>query len=353
MHTVSRPIQILLLLLTVALVLFPFYGELLAGNTHDYWVQKLTAVMILAIMAVSLDLLVGVTGMVSIAHAAFFGLAGYTVVLIAPEWEPGSIWILLPAAVAAAGLAALVMGLLIIRTSGIFFIMATIAFSQMIYYLFHDSTFAGGSDGIYLFSAPEVVLFGRPLLDLGDRMTLFYVTLASLIGIYLLTRIILRAPFGRVLLGIRENEERIRAVGYNPLYYKLAVFVIGGLIAGFAGVLSATQYQYMDPSQVNWHLSAEVLIMVILGGLGTLYGPILGAFAYEGLHYTFTSFIHHWQLPMGVVVIAMVLVLPKGIAGGLEWLVARYRSRRRAETGPAPSGDRQPAKREAGGPGHE
>ncbi|MEX0732904.1 MAG: branched-chain amino acid ABC transporter permease [Aquisalimonadaceae bacterium] len=334
MHSVSRPIQILLVLLSALLLLYPLFGEALAGNAYDYWLQKMTTVMILAILAVSLDLLVGVAGMVSIAHAAFFGLAGYTVVLVAPEWEPGNLWILLPAALVIAALASLVMGLLIIRTSGIFFIMATIAFSQMIYYIFHDSDFAGGSDGAYLFSTPETMVMGRSLLDLGDRLTLFYVTLISLLLIYLLLRIVLRAPFGRVLIGIRENEQRVRALGYNPSFYKLSAFVIGGTIAGFAGVLSAIQYQYIDPSQVNWHLSAEVLVMVILGGLGSLYGPILGAFAFEGLHYTFSSFTRHWQLPMGIVVIVMVLMLPRGIAGGLEWLSERLGRRFEA---PAPS----------------
>ncbi|MCC5809563.1 MAG: branched-chain amino acid ABC transporter permease [Ectothiorhodospiraceae bacterium] len=327
MRSLPRSVQVFLLALTVLLAFYPVFGEMLVGDRYDYWLQKLTSVMILAIMAVSLDLLVGVTGMVSIAHAAFFGLAGYTMVMVAPEWDAGSIWILLPAAVLAAALAALVMGVLIIRTHGIFFIMATIAFSQMIYYIFHDSDFAGGSDGTYLFGAPTVELFGRELLNLSDRVTLFYVTLVSLLLVYLLLRTMLRAPFGRVLFGIKENEERVRAMGYNPLYYKLVAFVIGGTLAGFAGVLSATQYQFIDPSQVNWHLSAEVLIMVILGGLGTLWGPILGAFAFEGLHYWFSSMTRYWELPMGVVVILMVLVLPKGIAGGVMWVADKLERR--------------------------
>lgn len=338
-----RAIPPILLLLVLLLALYPVLGGALLGPQHAFWMQRLTSVMILAIMAASLNLLVGVTGMISVAHAAFFGLAGYTMVLIAPEWEAASLWLLLPSALIVAALASLVMGILIIRTHGIFFIMATIAFSQMLFYVFHDTQIAGGSDGAYLFSAPTVELLGRPLLDLGDRYTLFYVTLVSLVGVYLLLRALVHAPFGRVLLGIHANEGRVRAIGYNPSYYKLAAFVVAGMLAGYAGVLSATQFNFVDPSQVGWHLSAEVLVMVILGGTGTLWGPILGAFAYEGLHQAFTGLVRHWELPMGMTIILMVLLLPEGIAGAVVRLGERWAS----------PDDAAPAAPAAGGPVEE
>lgn len=328
MRTLPRPLRVLLLLLTLLLACYPFWGEWLLGQRYDFFLQKLTSIMILAIVALGLDLLVGITGMVSLAQAVFFGLAGYTMVLAAPEFEAANIWVVLPLAVGVAALAALIMGMLIIRTSGIFFIMATIAFSQMAFYLVHDSEFAGGSDGIYLFFRPEVAIAGIQLLDLESRQTVFYLTLVSMVGVYLLLRTMLQAPFGRVLLGIRENEERVRAMGYNPIYYKLAVFVIAGAIAGYAGVLNATQYGFMSPGQLSWQLSAHALVMVILGGMGSLFGAILGAFAFEGLHYWFASITPHWQLLMGAVVIAMVLLLPKGIAGLLLQLAQRLGRRR-------------------------
>ena len=299
------------------------------GEQHEFFIQQLTNIMILAIVALSLDLLVGVSGMVSLASAAFFGMAGYSLVLFAPEYEAISIWIALPVCLGISALAALLMGLLIIRTSGIFFIMVTIAFSQMLYYLFHDASFAGGSDGVYLYLKPDVSIAGVQLLDLGNPTTLFYVVLASLGLLFILLRTFLRAPFGRVLLGIKENEQRVRAMGYNPLFYKLAAFVIAGTIAGYAGMLSATQYGFVSPGQLSWQMSAHILVMVILGGMGTLFGPILGAFAFEGLHQLFASLTPHWELPMGIMVIAMVLLLPRGIAGLLLQLAA-YRHRKTA-----------------------
>jgi branched-chain amino acid transport system permease protein len=265
-------------------------------------------------------------------------------VLYAPEFEAVSLWVGLPLALLAAAAAALIMGLLIIRTSGIFFIMATIAFSQMLFYLFHDADFAGGSDGIYLFFKPEVMLGETVLLDLENRATVFYLVLACLVGVYLLLRTFLRAPFGRVLLGIKENEARVRAMGYNPLYYKLTAFVIAGTLAGLAGVLNVVQYGFVSPGVVSWQLSAHALIMVILGGLGTLFGPILGAFAFEGLHYWFATITHHWELLMGLVVIGAVLLLPRGIAGLLLQLTGRRRPVRPPKPEPEKAQVAQPGK---------
>lgn len=331
MRAQPRTVRILLALLALVMAVFPLVGEGLTGARFDYWLQQLTAVMILAILAVSLDLLVGVTGLVSVAHAAFAGIAGYAMVLMAPEFAAANIWIVLPASVGLAALAALVTGALVMRTSGIFFIMATIAFSQMFFYFFHDATFTGGSDGIYIFFKPEVQLFGFELIDLDHRVSFFYVVLGSLLGVYLLLRAMLRAPFGRVLFGIRQNEERVRALGYDTNAYKLAAFVIGGTISGYAGVLAATQYGFVDPSLVSWQQSAHILVMVIMGGMGTLYGPILGAFAFEGLHHWFSTMTRHWELPMGIIVILLVLLLPRGIAGLPQQIPAWWQNLRRGD----------------------
>ena len=216
MRCLPRSIQILLMVLTVVLACYPIYGEVLVGEKYDFFLQKLTTIMILAIMALSLDLLVGVVGMVSLAQGAFFGIAAYTLALASPEYLPASVWSSLPLALGVSALAALVIGLLIIRTSGIFFIMATIAFSQMLFYLFHDAPFAGGSDGVFMMFKPELAIGGIQLVNLGDRQSLFYVVLGSMVAVYLLLRTLLRAPFGHVLSGIKENEVRVRALGYNP-----------------------------------------------------------------------------------------------------------------------------------------
>lgn len=333
MRHIPKPIQYLLLALLLVLALLPLLGGALFGERQEFLMQQVTYILILAIVALSLDLLVGVTGMVSLAQAAFFGIAGYSLVLLAPEFEPVSIWVALPLCLGISALAALLMGLLIIRTSGIFFIMVTIAFSQMLFYLFHDAPFAGGSDGAFLFMKPSVMIGDLQLLDLDNNTTLYYVVLASMVGVYLLLRTFLRAPFGKVLLGIKANEERVRALGYNPAYYKLAAFVIAGTIAGYAGMLAATQYGFVSPSQLSWQMSAHALVMVILGGMGSLFGAILGAFAFEGLHHLFASLTPHWELPMGLVVIAMVMLLPKGIAGLLVKICERK---------PAPAAEDKP-----------
>ncbi|WP_339651774.1 branched-chain amino acid ABC transporter permease [Halopseudomonas pelagia] len=334
MRHLPRPIQYFLITLLLIMACFPLYGEILIGNSQGFWMEQLTHIMILAIVALSLDLLVGVTGMVSLAQAAFFGLAGYTLVLYAPEFEAVSIWVGLPVVLIVSAAVALVMGLLIVRTSGIFFIMVTIAFSQMFYYFFHDSSFAGGSDGLYLLMKPDVSIAGYQLLDLDNPRTVFYVALMSLVLIYLLLRTFMRAPFGRVLLGIKENEHRVQAMGFKPLYYKLTVFIIAGMISGYAGLLSVVQYGFVSPGQVSWLMSAHVLVMVIIGGIGSLFGAILGAFAFEGLHTLFSNLTKHWELPMGLVVIAIVVMLPKGIAGLLLDMGARFEKSSKEEDKP-------------------
>lgn len=309
-----------LLALAALLALYPFYGGALFPGQHDFFMQKIISMMILAVFAMSLDLLVGISGMVSLGHAAFFGLGGYTLALIAPEYEAASIWTALPAALGVTAAAALVIGALSIRTSGVYFIMITLAFGQMFYYVFNDADFAGGSDGTYIYFRPTVEVFGVPLLDLEQPITFFYVVFAVMIGTYLFLRVLLASPFGKVLRGIGINPQRVRGVGYNPDAYKLVAFVIGAMLAGLAGFLSATQFGFVNPTMLGWHNSGHVLVMVILGGLGTLHGAILGAFVLEMLHTGIESLTEHWLLVLGGLIILMVLVLPKGLAGLLDTL---------------------------------
>ena len=306
----------------LALVLLPA----LAGK---FYVELFAKIMIMAVFAMSLDLLVGVTGLVSLGHAAFFGLASYVVALATPDkYAAASLWTSLPLAVAASALLALGIGALALRTRGVYFIMVTLALSQMVYFVFHDTKVGGGSDGTYLYVKPELKLGDRSLLDLDDSTQFYYAMLLLLLLTFAFLRLLLASRFGRALSGIRSNEQRMRALGFNTYAYKLAAFTIAGAIAGVAGYFAAVQFGFINPEMLSWHQSANVLLMVILGGLGNLFGAIVGAFAFVLLQDLFSSLTKHWLLLMGGFVILAVMLLPGGLTRADEtwhaWL-ARMR----------------------------
>jgi len=314
------------------LVAFPFIGD-------RFYVQFVTKILIMAIFAGSLNLLVGYTGLVSLGHAAFFGVAGYILALYSPDTHAASFWTSLLLAVSGAALMALIIGTLVLRTSGIFFIMATLAFAEMLFYVFHDTAIAGGSDGIYIHERPVLMIGNWQPLDLAHSGHFYYLVLAFSIGVTLFMRTILRSPFGQVIVGIRVNEHRMRALGFHTFRYKLVCFVIAGGIAGLAGYLAAVQFGVVNPEMLGWHLSGSVLMMVILGGMGTLIGPILGAFSMMFLEEIFQTMTKHWQLLIGVVIVLVALFLPRGVAGLLpDW------QRRRTKAG---SAQRAPGKTHA------
>jgi branched-chain amino acid transport system permease protein len=266
----------------------------------------------------SLDLLAGFTGLVSLGHAAFFGLGAYTLWALSPDYAAASLWLSLPAAAGVAALGALVIGLLVLRSSGVYFIMVTLAFTQMFFYYVTGAKSLGGSDGAYVYVKPDASLLGVSPFDLGKPLHFYFVVLALMAATYLLLRVILRAPFGRVVRGIRANEPRLRSLGYPTFRYKLASFVIAGALAGLAGYLDAAQFGFVNPDLFGWRLSGDVLMMVILGGMGTLHGPILGAFALVLLQDVLAGATRHWLLPMGLFIILAVLGLPGGIGGLAE-----------------------------------
>lgn len=308
MAPMPRVLTLLAAAAVVGLAFVPFFAE-------RYTIQLLTKIMTMAIFAMSLGLLVSGAGLVSLGHAAFFGLAAYSLALFSPAGAGASVWWSLPAVVVVTTLAALVIGSLAVRTTGIYFIMLTLAFGQMLFYLFHDAKFTGGSDGIYLNFRPTVELLGAELLSLDHRPTLFYVALALMVITYLAIGVILKAPFGRVILGIRLNEHRMRALGYNTYVYKLAAFAIAGGFAALAGFLYATQYRAVNPALFGWRESGLVLMMVILGGLRTRLGPAVGAFALVLLEEVLQAVTEHWLLGVGIFVIGAVLLLPDGLTG--------------------------------------
>lgn len=293
--------------LLLALVLFPLSEQI-------FYVELVAKTMVLAIFAMSLNLLVGYTGLVSFGHAAYFGVASYTAALLTPALADASLWLALPAAIAMAALAAFVIGLFVLRTKGIYFIMVALAFAQMAFYLFHDTALGGGSDGIFLNTKPAVALFGSLRLDLDRPAHVYYFILALTVASFLFLRRVVDSGFGRVLAGIRSNENRMLAMGYNTFRYKLAAFTIAGTLAGLAGYLHAMLNGFVTPELLAWHQSGNVLLVVILGGIGSLVGSIAGAVTFIGIQEFFQALSRHWQLLMGGAIVLIVVLLPGGLA---------------------------------------
>ena len=315
-------------LLSVVLLL-----ALMPLGATTFYLQLGAKILIMAIFALSLDLLVGHTGLISFGHAAYFGVAAYTLALITPKYEAANFWLTLPVAVAAAGLAALVIGFLVVRTTGVYFIMVTLAFAQMLYAVFHDTKLGGGSDGIYINVRPELTIAGFKPLDLENSAQFFYLTLIMLVVVYWLLSRILHAPFGRALAGLRVNEQRMRSIGFPVFFYKLGAFTLAGAVAGLAGYLAACQFGFVNPEILAWHQSGTVLMMVILGGMGRLHGAVIGAAGYVLLQELFSSsslfggYAKHWQLLMGSLIVIIVLALPHGIGGMIDLAWRRRASR--------------------------
>jgi branched-chain amino acid transport system permease protein len=320
MEKSSLSARIAIAAVALSFAAFPFVGG-------PFYIQLVTKIMIMAIFAMSLDLLVGYTGLVSLGHAAFFGVAGYAVALASPQYEAGSLWLTLTIALGCSALLAAAIGALVLRTSGVYFIMATLAFAQMIFYFFHDAKFAGGSDGLYVMVKPEAMLFGHRLLDLDNKLHFYYFVGALMIAVYVLLRIILQSSFGHALRGIKGNEMRMRSLGFSVYYYKLAVFTLAGTLAGLAGYLAALQFGFVNPELLGWHHSGNVLMMVILGGMGSLVGPVIGAFSMVLLQEFLSSLTKHWPLVMGLFIVVVALALPHGIGGLVERLTLKTRGK--------------------------
>ncbi len=289
------------------LALFP-----LAGST--FYTELVTKVMILAIFALSLDLLVGYTGLVSFGHAAYYGVGAYVLGLMAPKYEAASLWLTLPAAVAIAGIAALAVGAFVVRVKGIYFIMVTLAFAQMFYFVFHDTTFGRGSDGISMNFKPSAAIGSSVPFDFANAVHVYYFVLVLLVMVFVFLRLLLRSTFGRALQGIKSNEHRMRSLGFPVYLYKLASFAVAGALAGLAGYLSALQFGFVNPELLSWNQSGNVLLMLILGGQGSLYGAVVGAFAFVAMEEIYSSVTTHWQLLLGGTIILLVIFLPGGLA---------------------------------------
>ncbi|MBI3701673.1 MAG: branched-chain amino acid ABC transporter permease [Afipia sp.] len=303
----SRAILAPLVLLAVAIAL-PFVAP-------TYYVQFASKALIMGILAMSLNLVVGFGGLVSLCHAAFFGIAGYALALMSPKYDPASFWLTFPAAVAASAFAALTIGALALRTRGIYFIMVTLAFGEMLFFLFHDSKFAGGSDGAFIYNKPALGIgsLNPAWLNLEKPVIFYFFILIILVAVIALLAMIVRSPFGHALTASRDNERRARALGFPIFRLQLTAFTLSGAIAGVAGYFAAAQFGFVAPQMLGWHVSATVLVMVLIGGLRSVAGPLAGALALIGLEEILKATTEYWKLIEGLIVVAIVLMLPNGV----------------------------------------
>ncbi len=260
----------------------------------------------------SLDFLVGYTGIVSLGHAAFYGVGAYTLAYSFQSTDATNFWYALPLSLTASALIATIIGWLSIRTSGIYLLMITLAFGQMFYFFYLESSYFNGSDGIFLLNKPEILFGSYNLFDLENEVNLYFFVLGWFIIVFLLLKTILKTPFGQVIQGICVNESRVRALGYPTPRYKLISFVIAGTLAGLAGFLEATHTGFVTPSYSHWHQSGILLVILMLGGVRTLYGPVLGAATIVLLEDLLPEITDHWKLLLGILIILIVLFLPNG-----------------------------------------
>ncbi len=303
----------------IALAVFATLALLppLALAAGDKFLVSLGArVLIYALAAVSLDLILGFGGMVSFGHAAYLGIGGYVVGILAFHQMEGD-WfgtsqalIAWPLAVAASALAALAFGALSLRTGGVHFIMITLAFAQMVFFLFVSLEYYGGDDGLMVPTRSSL-----PGLRLGDDVTFYYVCLALLAAFTLLCARIVNSRFGMVLRGARQNERRMASLGFPVYRYRLAAFVIAGAGAGLAGCLYVNHGSYASPDMMAWTKSGEIMVMVILGGMGTLIGPILGAATLLMLESQLSGLTEHWMAILGPFLLLVVLFARRGLHG--------------------------------------
>jgi branched-chain amino acid transport system permease protein len=277
---------------------------------QPYYIELLRRVMIFAIAAVSLNLILGYGGLVSFGHAAYLGVGGYSVGILA-FYGIHNGWLQWTLAILASAAVALVIGAISVRTRGIYFIMITLAFTQMLYYLGISVEEYGGDDGMRL----KVKSQFSGLVDLGDPVAFYYATLVLLLACMYVVHRLVNSRFGMVLRAAKSNEARSRAIGFSPYPYQLAAFVIAGAMCGLAGALLANHTAYIAPAFMDWTRSGEIMFIVILGGMATTPGPALGAFALLIVEDLLAGWTEHWQVILGPLLVLCVLFFRRGLAG--------------------------------------
>jgi len=350
MRSIMRDERAWAVLLLVLAAFVPVVAPMLDSPAT---VTLATRIAIYAIAASSLNLLLGGGGLVSFGHAAYYGLGGYVVGILYAHYVSGEAFlgivpgtndllVTLPLAILVGGVGALVIGALSLRTSGVQFIMITLAFAQMLFFLFVSLKAYGGDDGLAIRRVAPV--FG---MNLRDPATLYWICLGLLATWLFLMDRVSRSRFGRVLAGIRQGERRMAAIGVRTYPYKLAAFVIAGMGAAMAGALMVNQARFVSPDMMHWTKSGELMVMVILGGLGTLVGPALGAAALVTLEYTLSGLTEHWQFILGPILVLVVLFARGGLMGAVRQIAGMRRAPEALPAGELPPGRVQPEDRAA------
>jgi branched-chain amino acid transport system permease protein len=327
MPSLATRFEIVPIVLFAAFVAAPLFA--MVSGAEGYVLSLLTRVMIFGIAAMALDLILGYGALVSFGHAAFLGLGGYAVGILASHGI-GDLLVQIPVALAASAIFALITGAISLRTKGVYFIMITLAFGQMLYFLATSLAAYGGDDGMTL--ASRSLVAGSSILE--NDFTFYWVCLLCLLGAYAFSRSVVASRFGRVLRGTKENAIRMEAIGFQPFRYQLAAYVLSGMMAGLAGCLLANQAEFVSPAYMTWQRSGELIFMVVLGGLGSLHGAIIGAAAFLLLEEFLPEILHglsfflgeetrahlaeNWKMVFGPLLILIVLFVRGGIMGLLR-----------------------------------
>lgn len=321
-----------MLVVIVGLLFFILLPPVASIIGDEYLVTLFTRILIYALAAVSLDLIIGYGGMVSLGHTAFFGIGAYVVGILTFHIQEGTLlasWpveltgsnsalIVWPVAIFFSAIMAAIIGAISLRTTGMQFIMITLAFAQMLYYLFVSLETYGGDDGISLWSRNTV-----PALDLGNDRLFYYLCLGFLIAFLFLSHRLVHSRFGRVIRGAKQNPLRMQSLGFPTYRYQLVCFSIAGAGAGLAGALMANQSEFVSPGLLHWTHSGEMMVMVLLGGLGSLFGPVLGATVLLLMEEILASYTEHWMVFLGPFLIIVVLFAKRGLFGLLVGKGAR------------------------------
>lgn len=306
-------------LMFLALALAPVVAH---ATGQGHWVSLMTRVMILAIGALSLDLILGIGGLVSFGHAAFVGLAAYATGILIQEGF-GDVFVALPAALAVCGLFGLFTGYVSLRTRGVAFIMITLAFGQMAYFLAQSLYVYGGDDGLTI--PGRMTIAGLPLLK--NNIAFFYFVFLWLLGLFLLLRALVASRFGRALRGARDNATRMASLGYDVMKIRLAAYVMAGMMGGVSGVLLVNQTEFVSPAFMAWQRSGELIFMVIIGGLGSLWGAIAGATVFLLLEEGLPALTEHWKLIFGAMIVIFVLFTRGGLSALADRVFGREGAR--------------------------
>jgi len=302
-----KPRLVLWILAIALLVALP---PLAIALGQPYYIDLVRRVLILSLAAISLNLILGYGGLVSFGHAAYLGIGAYSVGIMA-FYGVASGWLQWLLAMGASALVALAIGAVSIRTSGIYFIMITLAFTQMLYYLGISLAEFGGDDGMRLKARSQF----SGLIDLRDPVAFYYLALAlMLLSVFLVYRIV-NSRFGMVLRAAKSNDARTRAIGFSPYPYRLAAFVIAGAMCGLAGALYANHTGYITPGLMSWQQSGDLMFMVILGGIASTAGPVLGTFALLLIEEVLKGWTEYWQVVLGPLLVLSVIFFKRGLAG--------------------------------------